>query len=405
MTGTVVDFGDEWAAHLRSQPDDARKFSRDDDSWMTDNPDEMPEPPAEPVLPRKPLAWSDLKGNIPPPREWAVEQWLPQGTVSLLAGRGGIGKTLLAQTVATCMAKRLNYFADTPKPLRVLMWAGEDDHNELWRRQLDICAWAGLGLEDLDGQLILHPYASSDLTLAGVGFSQLLQTPVMEELREQVADYRADYVILDSVARIFGGNENDRHQVTTFVSWLSAACGKAGVCLLGHPGKAAGAEYSGSTAWEGSVRARLYLGERLPDAEPDEDEEPDSAVRYLARRKANYAATDWVKLEYSRGVLMTTRNYDEPDDRPVGKPNGEYQTESVLRAVRALAMRGIYGNPGTRSGEYLPRLAKQYDLLDRMSEKAFATAMRKLILDGRLVSAEVGRYPNRSPKLGLKTAD
>ena len=60
----------------------------------------------------------------------------------------------------------------------------------------------------------------------------------MTELREQVNDYRADYVFLDSVARIFGGNENDRHQVTTFVSWLTAACAPAGLCALGHPGKA-----------------------------------------------------------------------------------------------------------------------------------------------------------------------
>ena len=54
---------------------------------------------------------------------------------------------------------------------------------------------------------------------------------------------------------------------------------------------------------------------------------------------------------------------------------------------------------------YLPRLAKQYGLLDQATEKQFAATMRKLVLNGRLKSAEIGRYPNRSPKLGLVCTD
>jgi hypothetical protein len=36
-----------------------------------------------------------------------------------------------------------------------------------------------------------------------------------------------------------------------------------------------------------------------------------------------------------------------------------------------------------------------------MSRPEFTTAMRSLILDGKLVTGEVGRYSNRTPKLGL----
>jgi len=356
----------------------------------------------DPVLSRRPLAWGDLKTRTPEPRAWAVQDWLPMGTASLLAGRGGIGKTLLAQTIATCLVGHQDYFADTPRPLRVLMWAGEDDHDELWRRQIDICQWAGIPMEELDDKLVLQSYASQDITLAGMAFGQLSQTRVMTELREQVHDYRADYVFLDSVARTYGGNENDRHQVTTYISWITAACGTAGVCLLGHPGKAQGAEYSGSTAWEGSVRARLYLGERLPDAKPDDDDDaPEDNIRYLARRKANYSAKDWVKLEYRSGVLMPNRSTDYA---PFGVPSDEYQKDTVMRAVRTLAGRGIHGNASTRSGDYLPKLAKQYKLLDRMTDKQFAAVMRQLILDGQLVTAEVGKYANRNPRMGLRVA-
>lgn len=387
-------WGERMAEELR-QAVHVNGADRRDFSWMTENPDKVG------LLPRRPLAWADLKGRTPQPRAWAVQDWLPMGAPALLAGRGGIGKTLLAQTIGTCLAANLNYFADTPRPLRVLSWFGEDDHDELWRRQLDVCAWAGIGIEELEGRLIVQSYASQDITLAGHVFGKLTQTPLMGELREQVQDYQADYVFLDSLARIFGGSENDRHDVTTFISWLTAACGAAGVCILGHPGKAAGSEFSGSTAWEGSVRARLYLGERLPDAEPDDDDAPDDAVRYLARRKANYSAKDWVKLEYCRGVLMPAR----VEPAPFGRPNAEYQADTVLRAIRTLAAKGIHGNASTRSGEYLPRLAKQYRLLDRMTERQFATVMRDLILEGRIVTAEVGRYSNRTPKHGLTLAE
>lgn len=367
------------------------------------DPDQHADHPDEPALPRHPLAWRELKDRAPAPRAWAVQDWLPMGTAALLAGRGGIGKTLLAQTIGTCLVGALNYFADTQRPLRVLMWAGEDDHDELWRRQIDICNWAGIGIEEIDGKLILQSYASQDITLAGLAFGKFGQTPIMEELREQIHDYRAEYVFLDSVARIYGGNENDRHQVTTFISWLTAACGAAGVCLLGHPGKAHGAEYSGSTAWEGSVRARLYLGDRLPDAQlDDEDDDPaDDTIRYLARRKANYSAKDWVKLEYRNGVLMPDRSAEYA---PFGMPSAEYQKDTVLRAVRTLAERSIYGNASTRSGDYLPRLAKQYKLIDRMNDKQFTAVMRQLILEGRLISTEVGKYANRTPRMGLKAA-
>jgi RecA-family ATPase len=393
MTDDTDDLGERWAEELRQAAGDDGP-DRSDQSWLHDDPDKVP------ILPRRPLDWSDLKGREPDPRSWAVEDWLPMGNAALLAGRGGIGKTLLAQTIGTCMALRLNYFADTPHTRRVLIWAGEDDHDELWRRQLAICQWAGIGIEDVADKLIVQSYHAQDLTLAGLAFGKFSQTALMGELRDQVQDYRADYVFLDSLARIFGGSENDRHQVTTFVSWITAACGKAGVCILGHPGKAQGAEYSGSTAWEGSVRARLYLGERLPDAEPDEDDPGDDTVRYLARRKANYSSKDFVKLEYCRGVLMPARQ----TETPFGVPSAEYAQDTVTRAVRKIADLGMICTASTRSDDYLPKLAKRYDLLDRVTERQFTTAMRKLIVGKKLVTAEVGKYANRNPRMGLRIA-
>jgi len=319
--------------------------------------------------------------------------------MTLLAGRGGIGKTLLAQHVATALALGREYI----EPLsarRVLMWAGEDDEAELWRRQEHISSWMGQPLSALAGRLILYSYAGADITLAAPVYGTLRPTPLLEELREQVHDHRAELVILDNVARIYGGSENDRHAVTTFLAWLAAACAPAAVLLLGHPAKTGGSEYSGSTAWEGAVRARLYLSDRPPDQDDDEDAPVDDRVRYLARRKSNYSALDLRRLMLHDGVLIPA----PVEPGRTGRPTGEAAQDVVRRAVRTLAERGIHGSHGQRASNYLPRLARQYGLLDGLPEREFAAAMRAMIIAGELTTAEVGKYHNRTPRMGLVLA-
>jgi hypothetical protein len=202
-------------------------------------------------------------------------------------------------------------------------------------------------------------------------------------------------VFRDNVARIYGGNENDRHQVTQFRAWLRAAVAPASLVVLAHPAKAAGSEFSGSTAWEGAVRARLWLSDRMPDAEPAEDCQPDDTQRFLARRKANYAANDVRRLTFSDGVLV-------PDStvRRTGV-SGEFVADVVRRAVRALADKGLHGTTSTASPSYLPKLAQQYGLLESATKGQFQQAMRTLVMQGELVNEVVGKYSNRAPRMGL----
>ncbi|MEP7314191.1 MAG: AAA family ATPase [Pseudomonadota bacterium] len=348
---------------------------------------------------RAPLEWSGLADRVPPAREWAVDHWLPDASPTLLAGNGGIGKTLFAQTTGTGISVGRNYFDVVSKRRRVLFWAGEDDPDELWRRQIAICTFYGITLAELQGHFILESYAARDLTLVAQTVYGFGPTPLLAELRAQVGDYKADYVFLDSVARIYGASENDRHQVTTAISMLMAAVAVngAGLCLIGHPGKAIGSEYSGSTAWEGSVRSRLYLSSKLPNGDKDDDDSSDE-TRYLSRRKANYSAKDWRRFNYLDGVLVPV---DAP--RPVfGAPRGDFGKDIVLRAIRKLADLGMHGNAGTRSPDFLPKLAKDYQLLDGVSERQFGGYMRELIVERRLVSKQIGKYAtNRNPKMGL----
>lgn len=351
---------------------------------------------ASPV--RSALDWPRLEAQEPPARQWALSHWLPRHHASLLAGRGGIGKTLAAQHLGTAMALGRPWVDVIETPLRVLLWAGEDDAGELWRRQIAICGHFGVRLSALEERFYVQSYESVDITLAHQAFGLLQPTSMMAELTAQIHDYQIEYVFLDNIARIYGGNENDRHQVTQFLSWLTAACAPAGVCLLGHPSKGQGSEYSGSTAWEGAVRARLYLSDRLPDLPVEPDEAPDESVRYLSRRKSNYSQNDWRRLQMREGVLVP----DEPVTcSPARQVSGDFAKDIVTRAVRQLAVMRLTCNASTRSPEYLPRLARQYGLLDNLAEKRFGAIMRECLKAGDLHIGAVGQYPNRTPRMGL----
>ncbi|MEP7247914.1 MAG: AAA family ATPase, partial [Gammaproteobacteria bacterium] len=355
---------------VNSRHDDPPPYDEDDEASII-----------KPV--RSPLDWAALEGLPLPLREWLDEHWLGKGHTTLLSGNGGIGKSSLAQAWGSCLALGRSYLDWVAKPCRVLMWACEDDRDELWRKQSAIATGLGVSLSDFAGKFIIESYDSRQVELAAqLNGGQLVGTPQLKELREQIGDYKADVVILDNIARLFAGNENDRHQVTSFIAMLTEAAQptNAGILLLGHPAKALGSEYSGSTAWEGAVRARLYLGSKLPDSpDNDPDSPPEDDARYLCRRKANYSAKDWRRIRYVNGVMVP----DAPESS--GKPmsaNPEYAADVVIRAVRKLATMDMHGVASKGSPNYLPKLAKHYKLSDTLTDRQFAALCEALECPG-----------------------
>lgn len=343
------------------------------------------------------LDWKALKGVAPPKRKWEIEGWLPSGQNTLLGGDPGKGKTLLAQAIGTAIALGEDYI-DTVNLGPVVFWAGEDDHDELWRRQQDICAHFQVDFESLEG-FHLTSKIDEDMTLAGTTpKGALVATRKLKELSEEVGDTRAKVVIIDSVARAYGGLENDWHQVTQYLTMMNASCHGAAVLLLAHPAKAAGSEFSGSTAWEASVRARWYLGTGLPGVETEED--TSGTTRYLSRRKSNYSNLDWRRFEYRAGILV-------PDERVAvsNKFSDEYADQLVFEAIVELKKRGERAILSQSSQDHLPKVMKAQGLsLAGLSYDRVVQAANRLKLAGKIKQDVVGAYENRTKKYGLVPA-
>lgn len=350
------------------------------------------------------MDWKDLDGKVPPIRSWAIKHWLGMGHVTLLSGAGGTGKTSIAQAAGACIAIGRDYLGEIGLARKVLMWAAEDDKDELWRRQLAIAQWLNVPLSAFADRFYVHCYDGEQIELAStIDQRRLFSTTHYTTLREQIGDYQAEVVILDNVARLFAGNENDRHQVTSFVSMLTAAARpmRASVLLLGHPAKGIGSEYSGSTAWEGAARGRLYLGYKLPGQTQDNDTETSTigdGSRFLSKRKANYSDEDWRRITYQDGVMVPDQIAAPGEGR--GNPT-VFGRAIVARALRKLNQMEEFGSASTASPSYLPKIAKRYKLLEDLTEREFIAAMVAMRKDGELVLKTVGTYANRSPKQAL----
>ena len=348
------------------------------------------------------LDWLGLEARgEPPPRRWGIRGWLGFGHVTLLVGAGGIGKTLLAQQAGSCLSLGRTFLDAIPDPLRVLFWACEDDHDELWRRQINIARWLDVPLSGFAERLIVEPRAGLDNVLVTSEFGRPRIAPLLDELREQAHDYRAKVVILDNVAQLYGGSENDRHSVTMFINALVGALPGCAILLLAHPSRSAGSEFSGSSAWENAARTRLYLGTALPDQKGD-DGEPSDGVRFLSRRKANYSSKDYRRFSYREGVLVPDET--EVSGGIVSHLRGQKAQRVVVEGLRRLEEMGVRATDGTTSPQYLPRLLQDYKLAEGLSRRELGDAMRQAMLDGRLIRGVVGKYGNRAPMQGLRIA-
>lgn len=351
------------------------------------------------------LQWRTLAKKQPPAFSWLLEHWLSWHP-TLLSGRGGIGKSLLIQQIGTGLAVGKPLWSTSCAPVKVLYWACEDDHDELWRRQDRICRSQGIDFEALDN---LHIDARCGLnnSIFATDFGRPALQPLFGKLMQQINDLQINVLILDNIAQTFGGNENDRHHVTMFLNAIIGIVRDRPFCpiILGHIAKSPTSEYSGSTAWENAARMRWYLAEKLPD-EADADRSSDGAEtsdsRFLCKRKTNYSANDFVRFGFNNGVFAVDQPEVTEGSDTLSYLRAQRAKTVVLQTVAKIASMGLTCSESSRAGNFLPKMAIDKRISEGYSRAELTRAMDALLGEGLLVNAEVGKHPNRTPKFGLK---
>lgn len=270
------------------------------------------EPPAPELLPLINIrAWQGIE---PRPREWLVTERIPARNVTLLTGQGGVGKTLLMQQLAAATVLARDWIGVVPERGPVLFITAEDDEDELHFRFHRIAQKYGTDFEELaDCGLNLLSLAGKDSVMAKAGSDGIVRpTKLFQTMVRTAEQIKPRWICLDTAADVFVVNERDRSQVRQCISLLRGVSLNidTSVLLLAHPsltGISSGSGLSGSTAWNNSVRSRLYLKTEKPKDKSDEDDEDDSdqqGARILEFMKSNYSALAApVKLVWRDGLL------------------------------------------------------------------------------------------------------
>lgn len=238
----------------------------------------------------------------PAPRLWVVANWIPQGEVTLIASNPGLGKSLLALQLACSTAIGSPWLGLDVTQGSSLFVTCEDNKGEVETRFADVKDGMGVALSAPFAPVVALYRRHKENRLTQRGQHGVLGLgPYYEELSRVLAYRQPDLLILDTLADFFTGNENDRSEVNWFVKtmlggFIAASNNRLSVVVLGHTSKAVGSEFSGSSAWEGAVRSRLFF---------DRPKEGGSTERTLTRSKANYAGgdDDTLALMWEGGML------------------------------------------------------------------------------------------------------
>jgi hypothetical protein len=272
------------------------------DSRYTDfGADPRPEDKPVTLLAFNPADW---EGKQAPERRWDVPDYIPHGVPSLLYADGGTGKGYLGLQLALGRALGKEWIGLMPETGRTLVLSTEDDLDEMWRRIEGMLPFYDARMADLeDIRLVDLVGENSVLGLLQKGIIE--PTPMYHALDDYLTDFKPGMVILDVLADLFSGEENNRPQVTQFMGLLKRL-GRKHDCtpfLSAQPsltGMNTGTGTSGSTGWNNSGRARMYFQK----VRNDDGDEPNKDLRTFEGMKNNYGVRGGkFDLEWKDGLF------------------------------------------------------------------------------------------------------
>lgn len=320
----------------------------------------------------------------------------PRGEVAMLSADGGTGKSTLALAWAAHVACGAAW-AGLPSDVGRALFVSLEDPADVCRGRLrDVVRAYSLDASAVQERVLIADGTKGTGALLALRDGVLRPTEVLAKLRCLLQRGPFDLIVIDNASDAFGGNENDRQEVRTFIRLLRhlAMEADAAVLMLAHVDKAtvrgsagaAGSRYSGSTAWNNSVRARLALW-------------PDGDVLVLAQEKLNLAKRldREIRLTFRDGVPMPVELIEGfAESADVAE---QQEAETVLRLMRDAVAAGLT-IPAARSGGHtarhvlmtLPGAPSDWGM--KSGKARFDAALTRLLMEGRLKVAQY-RKANR----------
>ena len=287
----------------------------------------------------------DLAHAVPAPQVFWWDGLMPADHVTSLQGHGGAGKSWLALMLAVSIATGRPFFGHATRRGKVLYFSAEDPGNLVRRRLAQICREWGIDPATLASDLHVldatEPAPGLFAELRPGGARMGATTPTYHALVQYITANAIDVVMVDNASDTFEADEINRAAVRAFIRSLALLVRPRGgaVMLLAHvsketsrAGRGAGSEsYTGSTAWNNSVRSRLFIvstgtGTYELRTEKAQFAPPRDPIAYTWPRDglpqlADPTVTVSDKLPATQALLMLIHEY-------AGRPVGLYPSTS-----------------------------------------------------------------------------
>jgi len=350
-----------------------------------------------------------LQGKPIPAREWVVDGWILSNCVTALYGDGGVGKSLLAMQLLTCVALGKSFLGIETHQMSVFGFFCEDTEAELHRRQADINYHYEISFEQLQN---FHWQSR-------VGYDNVLMTFIREGvgnpskayeyLRQEVLRVGAKLVVIDTAADTFGGNENARPQVRQFINLLGKLALEidGAVVLCAHPsasGLANNSGTGGSTAWNNTVRSRIYLSR--PITKNGEELSPDDArdLRELTKMKSNYSSVgDKLIIRWSEGAFIVEQGQANDIVSQIARKNQDKEDDEIfLSLLDQLTEQGRVVSESKQATSHAPKIMVQMDIGKSIGKGRLTAAMERLFATNVIDRGYVMLGADRKKKDGVR---
>lgn len=285
------------------------------------------------ILPRVTLSDASTRPSLD-----FVLPGLLAGSVGMIVGQGAVGKSFLALQIGLAVASGRPVASGlwpSPTPGPVTLIFGEDQPVLLqerlhWLRQHE-CLDAGQCC-DIDERLDIRSGFGHDMRVLKKSRDGLEPGPFLDVVREAAKSQRL--VILDPLAFLHDGDENDNGAATRLMQTLQAVCRdtSATIILLHHVGKGSAGGDDGRESWTAARGAsalttacRWQVNLTPPNPRQMKDYGIDDAMRGF-----------WVQ------VAVVKANYGEPAESGwLHRLKG-----GVMKAEKMLKVAGGHGKKG-----------------------------------------------------------
>jgi RecA-family ATPase len=327
---------------------------------------------------------------------WLATNRIPADDVTILSSDGAGGKTTLGLQLAVSVACDLgDWIGTTTSTGPVIFYSAEEPEKEMRRRLDRIARKRGVNPDDI-AHLHFH-FAEPDEALLGISTpsGKIAPTATFHALAKSVADIKSSLLIVDTIAAVYGGSQNDRCQVRSFVNRFRRLARDTGcaVVLLDHPslsGMNSDTGRSGTVDWRNAVRSFLYMRTIAGD-----DGVEERTFRELEVVKTNYGPVgEKIRLRWEDGSFVVKGSLSTPQQAAaVAKID-----DLFLKLLDKLTAQGRHVRPQPGRSFAPSEFAKEREA-DGVTAKAFETSMRRLLDDKKIALKTEGSPSKRTTRI------